>query len=555
MKLKYYFIVILFFSPILVFSRSSPENSKVLAVVGSHKITLNEFTDRYEDYLVYSGVEDNMQLRFSILNNMINEILLHNYDNNAKVFNNPEYKKEIRWAKDEALLAFFKDREIYSKITVTESEMREAFKRLNTKLKVRHLYAHTEKEADNLYSLLKSGADFKKLAKQVFTDSILQNNGGNLGYITYGQTDPDFENAAFSLKVGEISKPVKTAQGYSIIKLENKIENPMMTENEYVNMRHKLERGLKISKKEPYEKAYLNKIFGKNKIKFIDKSIENIFYDLKNSAVQNAGMKESAHTEKNDCVVYLGRTYSQAEIENMLNESPKYNLEKLTSVKKVEDAVLGLLMKKKLLKMAEEKEYDTTSYVTSTYNKLANDIYLNYKRSEILSRVNIPDSELYKYYNDNISYYSSERQMDVQEIIFTDADLDIILEKKLNSGEDFGALAERYSIRQWSAKNKGEMGLSPVSNFGEFKDTLWNTTIGKIIGPLKFDKYYGFFKVLKKQDGKPIDFNLIKSQVLNNVRNEKGFPYMKKHIDALSKKVDIKVNDDILKNYKINLAG
>jgi len=99
------------------------------------------------------------------------------------------------------------------------------------------------------------------------------------------------------------------------------------------------------------------------------------------------------------------------------------------------------------------------------------------------------------------------------------------------------------------------MGLSPVSNFGEFKDTLWNTAIGKIIGPLKYDKYYGFFKVLKKQDGKPIDFNLVKSQVLNNVRNEKGFPYMKKHIDALSKKVDIKVNDDILKNYKINLAG
>lgn len=555
MKFRLYLLTIFIFYSVLIFAQLNSGNTKILAVVGNYKITLDDFNDRYEDYLVYSGVQDNMQLRFSILNNMINEILLHNYDDNSKIYNNPEYKKEIKWAKDEATLAFLKDQEVYSKITATESELREAFRRMNTKLEVRHLYAHTKKEADNLYNLLKIGVDFKKLAKQVFTDSILQNNGGYLGYITYGQTDPNFEDTAYALKVGEISKPVKTAQGYSIIKLENKIENPLMTENEFVKMRHKLERGIKISKKERYEKAYLNKIFGKNKIKFFDKSIENIFSDLQNTDVIKIKAREVANNGNNNCVVYSGKTYSQAEIKNILNESPKYSLEKLTSIKKVEEAVLGLLMKKKLLKIAKEKGYDTSSYVASTYKKLANDIYLNYKRNEILSRVNIPDSELYKYYNDNISYYSTEREMDVQEIVFSDPALAAKLKKELSSGADFGALAEKYSIRKWSAKNKGEMGLSPISSFGEFKDTLWNTTIGQIIGPLKFDKYFGFFKVLKKQDGKPIDFNLVRSQVLNNVRNEKGFPYMKKHIDSLSKKVDIKVNEDILKNYKINLAG
>ena len=549
-----FLIIILAFSSVLVFSKSNSGSSKVLAVVGNYKITLEQFSDRYKDYLVYSGVQDNIQLRYSILNNMVNEILLRNYDNNSRIYKNPEYKKEIKWAKKQTVLAFLKDREIYAKITAPENEIREAYRRSNIKLAVRHLYARTKKEADNLYHLLKIGVDFKKLAKQVFTDSILQNNGGYLGYITWGQTDPNFEDTAYSLNVGEISKPVRTAEGYSIIKLEDKIVDPLMTETDYLNKRHKIERGVKINKKKACENAYIKKIFGDNKIEYNNKSIENILNDLKNSEAGNIEFNAKAENIPY-CVKYKGIDYSQKEIENLLSQTPRYNLEKLVDEKAVKSGILGLLMQKKLLTIAEEKGYDTTSYVASTLSKLQNEIYLKYKRNEILSQVNIPDSDLYEYYNENIAYYSSENEMNVQEILLQNPDTLSFVKEKLKEGEKFGELAEKYSLRKWSSRNKGEMGLAPVSNYGEFKDTLWNAPIGKIIGPFKIDKYFDFFKVIQKKDGKPVDFNLVKSQILYNVRNERGFPYMKRHIDSLSKKIDIKINEDILKNYSLNLAG
>ena len=549
-----FLIIILAFSSVLVFSKSNSGSSKVLAVVGNYKITLEQFSDRYKDYLVYSGVQDNIQLRYSILNNMVNEILLRNYDNNSRIYKNPEYKKEIKWAKKQTVLAFLKDREIYAKITAPENEIREAYRRSNIKLAVRHLYARTKKEADNLYHLLKIGVDFKKLAKQVFTDSILQNNGGYLGYITWGQTDPNFEDTAYSLNVGEISKPVRTAEGYSIIKLEDKIVDPLMTETDYLNKRHKIERGVKINKKKACENAYIKKIFGDNKIEYNNKSIENILNDLKNSEAGNIEFNAKAENIPY-CVKYKGIDYSQKEIENLLSQTPQYNLEKLVDEKAVKSGILGLLMQKKLLTIAEERGYDTTSYVASTLSKLQNEIYLKYKRNEILSQVNIPDSDLYKYYNENIAYYSSENEMNVQEILLQNPDTLSFVKEKLKEGEKFGELAEKYSLRKWSSRNKGEMGLAPVSNYGEFKDTLWNAPIGKIIGPFKIDKYFDFFKVIQKKDGKPVDFNLVKSQILYNVRNERGFPYMKRHIDSLSKKIDIKINEDILKNYSLNLAG
>jgi parvulin-like peptidyl-prolyl isomerase len=86
------------------------------------------------------------------------------------------------------------------------------------------------------------GVSFKELAKQVFTDTTLRNNGGSLGYITWGYTDPSFESVAYSLKVGEVSRPVNTAQGYSIIKVDDRIEDPFTTETEFLNRKHKRRR-------------------------------------------------------------------------------------------------------------------------------------------------------------------------------------------------------------------------------------------------------------------------------------------------------------------------
>lgn len=325
------------------------------------------------------------------------------------------------------------------------------------------------------------GVSFNSLAKQVFTDSLLRNNGGYLGYISWGSTDPNFEEVAYSLKVGEISKPVKTAQGYSIIKLENRIDNPIITENDYLNMRPKLERAIKIDKKGPYEKEYLAEVFGKNKIEFAESSVINILNKLQGL---NLPEKESNTNNMNDnifCVEYNSKQFTQGEIEQILFATPSYNLKKLNSAESVKTAVMALLMQKKLLEIAYQKGYDKEISVTEKFKQLANNIFLNYKRNEILNNIPVSDSELYEFYNKNIDYLKNENEINVQEIILQDSNDVRLVQQKLAGGEDFGGLAKKYSIRKWSAVNGGEMGLSPISKFGEFKDTLWNSNIGQII--------------------------------------------------------------------------
>jgi peptidyl-prolyl cis-trans isomerase D len=65
-------------------------------------------------------------------------------------------------------------------------------------------------------------ADFAALAKQYSQDPGSKDSGGELGWFSRGRMVKEFEDAAFALKVGEISHPVKSQYGYHVIRLEGR---------------------------------------------------------------------------------------------------------------------------------------------------------------------------------------------------------------------------------------------------------------------------------------------------------------------------------------------
>ncbi|HVC35000.1 MAG TPA: peptidylprolyl isomerase, partial [Chloroflexota bacterium] len=83
----------------------------------------------------------------------------------------------------------------------------------------RHILVATEAQAASIRAQLEKGGDFTALAKQYSTDTGTKDQGGDLGWFGRGVMVPEFEQAAFSLKVGEIAQPVKTQFGYHIIQV------------------------------------------------------------------------------------------------------------------------------------------------------------------------------------------------------------------------------------------------------------------------------------------------------------------------------------------------
>jgi len=91
----------------------------------------------------------------------------------------------------------------------------------------RHILVATEAEAKEVKERLMKGEDFATVAKEKSKDPSAE--GGDLGFFGRGQMLKPFEDAAFALKVGEISDPVQTQFGWHIIKVEEKRTRPLPT--------------------------------------------------------------------------------------------------------------------------------------------------------------------------------------------------------------------------------------------------------------------------------------------------------------------------------------
>jgi peptidyl-prolyl cis-trans isomerase D len=98
------------------------------------------------------------------------------------------------------------------------------------RVKVRHILlksdATNDKEIkakiDDIEKQLKAGADFAELAKKNSQDPGSAVKGGDLDWVVKGQTVKEFEAAAFSLPVNQISQPIKTTYGYHILQVTEK---------------------------------------------------------------------------------------------------------------------------------------------------------------------------------------------------------------------------------------------------------------------------------------------------------------------------------------------
>lgn len=101
-------------------------------------------------------------------------------------------------------------KELYS--CKKEDQMNKEF----TQVRASHLLVKTREEAEKLREEILAGKSFAEAAKEV---SLCPSGkqGGDLGFFGKGQMVPEFEKAAFSLPVGEVSEPIQTQFGWHLL--------------------------------------------------------------------------------------------------------------------------------------------------------------------------------------------------------------------------------------------------------------------------------------------------------------------------------------------------
>ncbi|MDO8288036.1 MAG: peptidylprolyl isomerase [Parvibaculum sp.] len=91
-----------------------------------------------------------------------------------------------------------------------------------------HILVASKLEADKIEATIKGGKSFEDVAKAESKDTSAA-NGGDLGWFKKEEMVPEFGNAVFAMKVGEVSAPVETQFGWHVIKLIEKRAAPKPT--------------------------------------------------------------------------------------------------------------------------------------------------------------------------------------------------------------------------------------------------------------------------------------------------------------------------------------
>jgi peptidyl-prolyl cis-trans isomerase C len=198
---------------------------KVVVVVNGHEIKTSEVEIAAEDIAFQLG-DLPAKLRYPFLiEYLVERHLLAQAAVKQGIAESDEYKQRLAFYQAKALRDAYFNSTI--KPSVTEEEVKAAYDKEATNIKVservraRHILVQTEKDANDVLARLSKGEKFEDIAKQVSLDGS-KDYGGDLGYFASEEMVPEFSKAAFNLKVGEISQPVKTDYGWHVIKVEDR---------------------------------------------------------------------------------------------------------------------------------------------------------------------------------------------------------------------------------------------------------------------------------------------------------------------------------------------
>jgi peptidyl-prolyl cis-trans isomerase C len=132
-------------------------------------------------------------------------------------------KQRAEVARRQVIIEELLRRKVEASAQVSDEEARKAYEQNQSLFSsetvgVSHIMVKTESDAEAVQGELRAGKTFADVAKEKSQDQGSAEKGGDLGTVGRGQTEPEFEAAAFALKEGELSGIVKTQYGYHILK-------------------------------------------------------------------------------------------------------------------------------------------------------------------------------------------------------------------------------------------------------------------------------------------------------------------------------------------------
>lgn len=556
---------------------SAQQEEKVVARVGDYKIYESEFQERF-DFSAHPKLlnkSEKIEAKRDFLKQLIAEKLLSlnarekGYDT-LQVFSNIISPLRDMYVRD-ALYSL----EIKNKIAISPQEIIEGLERIKKICKVKFIHSVDEMEINDIYKSLKSGASFDSLLEQRAESKDQPRD------VTFGTMEKPFEDNLYNLIPGRFTSPLKSEDGYYILKLVDTEPNPDLKDQEMV-----LDDVKRIVKTRNEYKVYLDyyhNFFDDFRITADRGVFENLIsiftprfhekYSDNESAVYNKyylnGIEVTSAFDlmkadnKNKIFIDLGEKKIKADyFLNKLSHNGFYvrDIDE-KSIRASLSSYIRKFIEDELLTIEGISKGLNNSPGVKKYIRMWEDSYLSKMLMvNMFDSIKVSEEEAYSVYKQNDWAESPLELVNILEILTDSLQIVEHILNELSSGKDFRDLAKQYTRRDSLKERGGEFGFFPVTMYDEIGKAALNMEIGDIYGPIKLDGGYSIFQLIgRKTDttGYTKSYQEVKNNLISHLTLLKFEKYVNEYNAMLANKYGVEIYEDVLneiENTYLNLV-
>ena len=403
--------------------------------------------------------------------------------------------------------------------------------------------AKAMKDMEAVLDSLKHGAKFADMAR-MYSEDKAKERGGDIGFFERGRTVKEFDDAAFKLKVGEVSPIIKSQFGLHLIQVTDAKPVPS-----FASMEQELRSNYQ---QHFYQNEYNSYVDGLKKEYNFVQSAEGVsawnssLDTTKTTDSENWDSSFTATTRAKELFTFAGQRITIDSVIHLVKAEKDLQGLPLTlhisSVRILDKISKDLLVEYKAQSI--ESEFPDFDRTIREYEE--GSVLFKAEQNEVWNKISISDSALHMYFDANRSKFTWPDRVNLQEI-FTPKDsvakvVAFLLEKKKLP---FDSVAVQFNSRLSTKQKNGVWGLMPMTS-NALTQRAWNMSVGEISDFFPYENGFSIIKVLEKSPAGDKTFAEAGSELSSAFQESESKRLENEWYESLLKKYPVIVHKEAL---------
>ena len=362
---------------------------------------------------------------------------------------------------------------------------------------------------------LKLGMDFHSLARKISEDGGSAQQGGDLGWFERRRFVQPFDEAAFKLKVGEVSNIVRTPYGYHLILCDSAKPFPPITDQKNHDELKKVYTQQKYN--DDYA-SYIARLKKDYNYSFNEQVFNKFVSSLDSSKTTNDSAWSSSvphEVGKQPLMTIDGRQITMDSVTSLLETRQEYINTPLRSIdlmKHLDRITNAFLLDHRSVGL-EQRSPEFAALMKEYSDGI---ILYKAEQMEVWGKTSVSDSSLEEYYNKNKDKFYFTDRVNISVLSFEADTLAAFVYDSLQHGANFDELLGRYKENPPPKSKDGSRGLQSV-NLDTLTRRAWTLSVGQISDPVQTEGgMWAIMKLISKEPARQKTFSEAGAEVSNS---------------------------------------